>query len=530
MIKKLADTLSTPAPAVDLSGVKSEKWQRLSPLSVIYFVIKHIVDTVKGGIQTFAFAPAAIIATTGDNRWFILAIFAAGSSVVLIAGSILSFLKFRFRIEDGKFLIRSGVFKRKRLSLNFDRIQNVGLSEPIYFRPFGLIIMALESAGSSSEEVSLGGVPRIHAQAIRKHILDYKKDERNLDDTASKAEVIDSNHVDNSSVSVAEEELLNHPISELIRYGMSNNNVWVFAGVGAAFMSQIEWWESDFFTQLFDNSGATIGTGIIAIALFIIALVFAVLSILFLASILGSVIVNYKYRLTYADGRFHRTRGLLERQETSLPKAKIQNITIAQPLIAKLLQRSHITVGQIGFKSKKNNNRGKKFVIPSTQQDFINSLTKRLYGNTNIHSVSLKKISRKFVHRHVLFSALPAALIVAGLMSLAVGLLAIIPLLAPVVAAPIIMLRWTRYGYATDGDTGLVQTGFFGHQKVVFPFHKVQSVQLTRTLGQLRYNLATLHIMLAGKTITIPYMAFEDANDWRNRILHTVETSNKPWM
>lgn len=530
MIKKFVDTLGTPAPMADISGVQSDKWQRLSPLSIIYFVIKHVVDTVKGGIQTFAFAPAAIIATTGDNRWFLLAIFALGSSVVLIIGSILSFLKFRFRIEGNKFLIRSGVFKRKRLSLNFDRIQNVGLIEPIYFRPFSLTIMAIESAGSSSEEVSLGGVPRTLAQAIRKHILDYKKDENNLEETATETTASTNDHASNEDILHTEEELLNHPVSELVRYGMSNNNVWVFAGIGAAFLSQIEWWESDFFTQLFDNGGATIGTGIIAITLFIIALVFTVLSILFLASILGSVIVNYKYRLTYAGDRFHRTRGLLERQETSLPKIKVQNITVAQPLIARLLRRSHITVGQIGFKSKKNQNRGKKFIIPSIQPDFIKNLTQLLYNSVQIHETPLKSISNKFIYRHVLFSALPAALIAAGLLSIAIDWLAIIPILAPIIAAPAIILRWKRYGYSTDGNTGLIQTGFLGHQKTIFPFHKVQSVKMTRTPGQLRYNLATLRVMLAGKTITIPYMPFEDAIEWRDRILYVVETSNEPWM
>lgn len=527
MIKKLTETLSASAPTDNIAEIKSDKWQRLSPLSIIYFVIKHIVDAVRGSIQTIAIAPAAIIATTGDNRWVILAVFALALSIGLIAISVVSFFKFRFRIEGDKFLIRSGVFVRKRLSLSFDRIQNVGFREPIYFRPFGLIIMGLESAGSSSEEVSLGGVSRALGQAIRKHILEYKVREQL---TISEQNPVSQLNSTDNAVRPVEEELLKQPISELVRYGLSNNNIWVFAGIGAALLSQMKWWESAILIDTFDSVEAFIGTGLIALTLLIMTGALLTLFLIMAASVVGAVIVNYNYRLTYADKRFHRTRGLLERQETSLPEVKIQNITIAQPLIAKLLQRSHITVGQIGFKSKNDNNRGKKFIIPSVQEDFSNALTQRLYAGTSIHRSKLNAISKKFIARHVLFSVLPIALIVAGFWIYPLGWLAVIPLFAPVVATPIIMLRWKRYGYADDGDVGLVQSGFFGHQKTVFPFHKVQSVQITRTPGQLRSGLATLRIMLAGKTAIIPYMANEDANQWRDRILYVVETTNKPWM
>ncbi|WP_262694775.1 PH domain-containing protein [Kordiimonas aquimaris] len=528
MIKKLATVLSAPAPLMDLSSVQSDKWQRLSPLSIIYFVIKNVVDTVKGGIQTFAIAPAAILATTGENRWLFFALFALGSSLALIIGSILSYINFKFRIEGNKFLIRSGVFKRKRLTLNFDRIQNIAFREPIYFRPFNLIILALESAGSSAEEVSLGGVPRILGQAIRKHVLEYKESDQHV----AEEKINTSSNVDPEiKTTHAEEELLQHPISELVRYGISNNNIWVFAGLLAAFLSQIDdWWLMDIVVDTADNVSAAAGAGLLIIALFIVASIFLILAALMIASVLGAVIVNYNYRLTYADGRFHRTRGLLERQETSLPEVKIQNIIIAQPLIAKLLRRSHITVGQIGFKSKKDNNRSKKFIIPSVQTNFINSLTQRLYVDTTIHQTILSNISKKFIVRHTLFSVMPIALIVAGFWVYPLGWLAVIPLLAPAFAAPLITLRWKRYGYATDDHVGLVQSGFFGLQKTIFPFHKVQSVRMTRTPGQLRHGLATLEIMLAGKTVTIPYMAHEDATHWRDRILYVVETSKEPWM
>ncbi len=61
---------------MDSSAVKSklqgavqqpDKWQRISPASIIYFVLKFLSAIVQNGIQ--AIAPvAAVLATAGENR------------------------------------------------------------------------------------------------------------------------------------------------------------------------------------------------------------------------------------------------------------------------------------------------------------------------------------------------------------------------------------------------------------------------------------------------------------------------------
>lgn len=64
-------------------------------------------------------------------------------------------------------LVQRGVLHREALDISFERIQNISIREPFYMRPFGLAVLAVDTAGSSGKEVSLGGVRKDVAEHIR---------------------------------------------------------------------------------------------------------------------------------------------------------------------------------------------------------------------------------------------------------------------------------------------------------------------------------------------------------------------------
>lgn len=511
----------------DKSGLDlhSDKWQRISPASIIYFVVRFVSSLVKNGLQSIA-PVAAVLATAGEQRWLALAALAAAAAILLLVGSFLSYLNFKFRIDKEAFLIRSGVLTRKRLTLGFDRIQNVAFREPLYFRPFGLVILTLESAGSTAEEVNLAGVPRPLAETIRHYVLDRKKSSKTIIAAGQEKSKEAAKEADAPA-----ESLLRQPFAELAKYGISNNNIWVFAGIAAGALAQVdELWESGFMQAVFNMVGETVGTGIVAIATFAIFMAFLVLLILMLASVLGAVIVNYKYHLSYADGRYQRTRGLFERQETSVPEVKVQSLKIAQPLIARLLDRFHLTFNQVGFDGKQSPTKRQKFVVPSVTEAFYNQLAHRLFDKTEVLKQELHPVSQKFILRHAIYTFGVPSLLVSGIWVINIGLSGLAPLAISLVVPPFIVLRWRRYGYASDGHHAVVRKGLFGLTLTVFPFYKVQTISISQSPGQRAAGLANLKVQLAGHSLTIPYMPIEDARTWRAAALTQIETQSAPWM
>ena len=69
----------------------------------------------------------------------------------LIIG-IISWLRYTYRVEDGELRIESGVFVRKKRYIPFERIQSLDFSEGILQRPFGLVKVRVETAGSSGSQ------------------------------------------------------------------------------------------------------------------------------------------------------------------------------------------------------------------------------------------------------------------------------------------------------------------------------------------------------------------------------------------
>lgn len=510
-----------------IAALRSDTWQRLSPAAVIYYLVKFVSGIVRNGLQ--AVVPlTAVVATTGDNRWLILMIILSVGGVVMLVGALLSYLNFKFQLEGNSFLIRSGVLTRKRLTLSFDRIQNVALNEPLYFRPLSLVILTLESAGSKSEEVNLAGIPRPLANVIRSHVLEWKSKTQPSTNGTNASSVASNTAKANDATAT---ELLRQPISELAKYGLSNNNLFVLAGVSAALFSQIdEFWESALIAEWYEVVGEAIGTGTIAIAAFIAFAAIAVMLLLVAASVAGAIIANYDYHLSYGGQKYHRKRGLFNREETSVPEKKIQSLRISQPIIARFMSRFHLTLEQIGFASKDGTRKKSSFVIPSVKHGFYQSLAARLYPGTTVLDMPLNPVSNRFVLRHVVYSVGIIASFVSVIWAFQVGWWALVPLSVPILSVPLFMLRRRRYGFAKTSTHGVMRSGFLGQNLTVFAFFKVQTVEIIQSPGQRKHGLADIKIKLAGRTLYMPYMPLYDAVDWRNAMLLEAETNNAPWM
>lgn len=506
-----------------------DKWKRLSPYAAIHYVVKIFMAVIKNAYQGAVPLAAAFFAG-GDNRWFLIGMVIAGALLLLLIVAVLSYLKFRYRIADETVFIQSGVLNRKRLTLDFDRIQNVGIKEPIYFRPFGLVVVTIESAGSSGEEISLGGVPRSLAESIRAEVLEHKPQNTNTNTPAESTQTAAT--VD--AVPTEAELIIHQPVSELVRYGLTNKNVLVFFGIMAGFWGQTDWDEMEYYNEGSEMVTGFVGTEPTAIALWTSLAIIGVFAVLLMLSVALTVITNYNYRLTRHDGRFHRTKGLFERQETSLLESKVQSIQISQGIMARLLNRMTIHLKQVGFggnsKQKKASKKG-AFFIPSVEEDFSLRFSKIIYPLFNWETLTLKPIDRSYIRKKITYIFLPMSLpVTIGLTISSQSAWGLLPLLIPVLATPLVMLHRARYGYATDGEHGVVRSGLFGTRHVLFPFYKVQTVELHQSPGQRRRKLADLHIKLAGNVVKIPYVPLADAVDWRKTILKKIETTNKAWM
>jgi putative membrane protein len=496
----------------------SKDWKRLSPVAIAYFIVSILKQTAQHAWQ--ALAPLFfLIVSKGFDIWW----FALGGSVFVVAVITLAIFKyfyFRFSLSETSFLIRSGVINKKQLNLTFDRIQNIEIKQPIYFRPFQLSVLSLESAGSSSEEVNLAGIPYELAESVKQDVINRQH---------QTATHVDDTQQEDNTAHRSEGPVLAQDLKSLIKHGISNNNIWIFAGILAPILNQFEeslsWLITPEIRSTYEEIEALGPAALIGSTIF---LGLIILGILMLLSAIASIVIYYDYKLFRSNGRLSRQNGLLEKQQASMEESKVQRILIRQSAIGYLLGCFSMTFKQIGF-ARNAAQHSKSFLIPALNIRGYKNISQMIYEDFKWKGLKTKTIHVMYIQRSILLASIPL-LVISIILSLSFGPIGFLLMGVLIPLTPIFIQKKKRFRYALNGDYALIQSGFIGKSISVFPLYKVQNVRVRQSPGQRRKGLASLKVNIAGQTLTVPYIPITDANNWRNIILAKVERSTRSWM
>ena len=498
-------------------------------MAVVFYIGKFAHQVFSHGLPAMLGLGAA--AATGSDRlwtWLLPGI------VVLISfgliGSVLSYLRFRFRIVDDRILVRSGVLHRQELDIEFSRVQNITIKEPFYMRPFGLALLSIDTAGSNKEEVVLGGIAKPLARSLRETILGSVRPQTELEDDATTAQ-------GESGL------LLTRSVRDIAIYGLTLNFLlWVAVALGAVFggydysekffvwlADQVNFFETAWMAAQSDG-GAVMGL------LIGIALILAAMVILPATGVLIAVVRHYGYRLMVDGETYRKQSGLLSRHDESLKRHKIQAVVWNQNFVARLFGRinlqlrvasagSGVESGQLPTGSKA------AFLVPAVHRAEAVDLSAEFLPGCQADEVVFSRVNQlRYISKNLLLGWLPplAAISIGPTILLGWMFLLVLPILLGF-GYVILHQIWKKLGYAVVGEYGFVRTGFIGTQTTLFPLFKVQRVDLRQTPAQRRHGLANLTIHLASHSLSIPYIELQDAEKFRDLALFYMESSEQAW-
>lgn len=510
------------------STVSGQNWQRTSPIAVVFFFMRAVRQFVTNGLPAIAVV-LTLYAKAGESNQQLI-VFGLLLLIILSAiGAVLAWLRFGFCIIDERILVRSGILHREELSVEFGRIQNISIREPVYMRPFGLALLSIDTAGSSKKEIVLGGIKNSVAVSLRETILLVT---RAMEDCG---ESQDDKHADPSL-------LLSRSGKDIVIYGLTINFlVWFVVAIGALFGAHdvteniVEWlttntWLKDLII-IAQNEG-----GVITISLIMLGLGFVMLFLLPLISVIGALFRHYGYRLSIEGETYRKNSGLLSRHDESLKRHKIQSVVLRQNFVARLFNRTNVNLRVASAGSGVEHGhlptaRVSTFLVPVLHPEELTTLISEFLPACELNQAVFSRINlRRFVTVFMGFAVLPPALLVTSIFTIFVSwkFFLILPL-ASVIAWLVLYRLWQKTGYALVGEYGFVRNGFVGTNTTIFPLFKVQRVDFSQTPGQRRRGLAHLTIHLASHSLKIPYMTSTDAKAMRDLLLFKVESTNRPW-
>ena len=497
-----------------------QAWRRTSPLAAVFFLFRLVKVLAKNAWQALAPLFALLVAYQGDlvSKLTIAGVALAVGSVVY---SLAQYWFFRYRITAEAVLIREGVFNKKQLDIKFRRIQGINTEQGPIFRPFGLVTVRFDTAGSKGDEGALPAVSESLAVSLQRQVT-----ETGVAPSAPAATAADGN--------AAPEVLLRLGWRDMLRIGLSDRRALVVLAVLGPLFEQLgdageALIESYVFRAAAWFGGIDVRTGAIIVA----TLVVGTLLLLATASTVAAFLRYHDFALTAPGARLHTVGGLLTRHTSSMDVSKIQVLRLQQGMLLRLFGRYRAVFRQATSGGRQAE--GKSLVVPVVTPAFLPEIRGLAFGR-ELAGVELDPHSGRFARVSAWY--LRPRLLLIGPPPVAVLMLATWPQLGPgslwflawlPLAGLIAFWQWRRQGVQLHRDGLVHRSGFIGFRLDTFELRKVQRATVAQSPLQRRKRLASLKLHLASGSVTVPYIDHALACRLRDYVLYRVETSRRSW-
>jgi len=439
--------------------------------------------------------------------------------IFFLVRTYLIFKNFQFKIENEHFILKQGILKKTNTAIPFYRIQNINFKQNIVQQIIGVFEVSIETAGSSTTEISIKALSLQKATALK--------------------EIISKNTKLGEEEVVVEEKqikpLVRIGVKELFKVSLTENhlqNLLLFFAIVFGLLQQIQ--------QIIDSLGQTEvidgfieeNTNAISASIFLVIILLLLLTIVALVSSFVRVfLVHFNLTAYLKEDAFEINQGLFTKKSIILKKQKIQNITISTNPLKRLIGISFITFKQ-AVSGKLNNKKKDKLIrIVGCKKEQIEIIKASLFAPTEVEN-SLKKIPENYYKRRIFivtFLILIAVYAFFYIGSSQVEVLYTAILVVPIVVFLILKKVKKRF-YKISDEMILVGKGLLETHITYLGIFKVQNIKMQQTIFQKRSNVADLILQTASGKIKIPCIDSQEAIKIYNHTLYKVETSKTSWM
>ena len=438
--------------------------------------------------------------------------------IFFLIRTYLIFKNFQFKIENDHFILKQGILKKTNTAIPFHRIQNINFKQNIVQQIIGVFEVSIETAGSSTTEISIKALSLQKATALKEIIsknTEFVKDE------------------------VVEEQqtkpLVRIGAKELFKVSLTENhlqNLLLFFVIVMGLLQQLQ--------QVTDSLGKTEvidgfieeNTNAISASIFLVIILLLLLTIVALISSFVKVfLMHFNLTAYLKEDAFEINQGLFTKKSIILKKKKIQNITISTNPLKRLIGISFITFKQ-AVSGKLNNKKKVKLIrIVGCKKDQVEIIKASLFNPTDVEN-SEKKFTANYYKRRIFifsFLFLTAIYTIAFLIFSNFEIFYSTILIIPMVVFLILKKVKKRF-YKISDDMLLVGKGLLETHVTYLEIFKVQNIKLQQTIFQKRSNVANLILQTASGKIKIPCINFKEAINIYNHTLYKVETTKTSWM
>lgn len=491
-----ADPRSCPRPHPRGPGVSDAVAdRRLHPATLLGRMLRALPQSA-GGIAAFL----AIAAKQGTVA--ALLVIAAGIALAA-AAAFLGWWRFRYGVGAREIVIESGVLRRQRRVIPFERVQDIAIERRLLARLFGTAHVRIETGGAAADEGHLDSISLADAHRLRDIIRGRHEQADAFAETAAQPE---------------EPLLFAMPLGRVLYSGLFNFSLVFVAAIFAVLQNveELGFWKP---RNLPPEMAETVGHAWVAASLFAAA---ALLLLGTGAGIIRTLARDFGFRLTRAPNGLRRRRGLATLSEAVIPARRIQVAQIGGGPVMRALGWHRLDFQTLGADPKE---KGVQAAAPFARlSELAPILAETGYAGEPgawRRGPAVSILRRALAPLIAAAAAIAAALLWTPLAWTGTALFGAAALLAP--------LQWRRHRHSFGEAALFVRGGVLSHRIAILRFERVQAIEVVSGPLQRRLGLASVRIDTAGAPagggLVISDLAAGDAAETAERVLRLLRTA-----
>jgi putative membrane protein len=473
---------------------------RLHPASVLFTILKQF---------RAAAVPLLLLLVgmgTREDSWEVWALV----FIVPYTGlAIARYLSFRYRYDEHELFIRWGLVFRNERHVPYDRIQNIDAVQNVLHRALGVVEVRLQTASGAEPEATMSVLTLADLEEMRARVFAGR-----------------SNTSTAAATAPAARTLLRLGAADLVRYGAIENRGFVVIAAALGLLSEMI--RSPRVLEQFvgEEEGRSAMRSMVRLifadgpswqaAAYLAAGIVAFLLVSRVFSIAWALVRLHGFTVTEHGPDLRVEYGLLTRVTATIPRRRVQTVTVRQGPLHRLFGYAAVRVATAGgVEGQERAATQREWIAPIIRRDHLPALLASVLPGAGVSRDDWQRVHPRALVR-VLRRQIVLALVVAAAPVVSLGSAALwVPamLIAWAVAAGALYVR--RLGWLRSGDLVGLRTGTVTWVETFAPLAKIQVVARHASPFDRRHHMARVRVDTAGGggfRIDIPYLP-EDTAD-----------------
>jgi len=448
-----------------------------------------------------------------------------GVSVIFCGICIVAYLKylnFTFFLdeENEEFVVSKGILNKSRIAIPLDKIQQVNINQSLIQKMIGVHALEVDTAGSSSKEVSIRAIKHDIALLLKERLLETDRK-------------ISSEDLIQESTSKTSHPFIHISLLSLFKTGITSNYTRSFALLLAFIISSFQFVEDIIKAAGYDEDPLDDYINTDVLLRFLTFIIVGIMIITLIINLVRTIVRYYDFKITKQKDSLLLSYGLINTKNTILRPNKVQIVTIGRNFFQKKFNINDLKIRQAsGVEANDRDQKKTAIEIPGCSDEEKSVLLEFLLGKIPEKGIALKPSMRKIIMESLQFIIIPLSIYFALAYFAFPSIKEYIIFLPLYVAfsATLIYFGFRHSRLFVNDDFIIKQSGAWDIDKEFIAPNKIQTISIKQYFWHKGSNIGIVTLHTAGGTLSFGLADYTHLKQLVNYWLYQVETDTKHWM